>query len=120
VRYDALVIATGATPVRLPGAGPQRTLRTLDDALALRKELLPGARVVIVGASWIGAEVATAAKAAGSDVTCLELGAQPLCGALGEKVGAATRPWWEGIDLRTRSEEHTSELQSRENLVCRL
>lgn len=101
VRYDALVIATGATPVRLPGAGPQRTLRTLDDALALRKELLPGARVVIVGASWIGAEVATAAKAAGSDVTCLELGAQPLCGALGEKVGAATRPWWEGIDLRT-------------------
>jgi NADPH-dependent 2,4-dienoyl-CoA reductase/sulfur reductase-like enzyme len=99
--YDALAIATGATPLRLPGDGPQRTLRTLGDALALRKELVPGARVVIVGACWIGAEVATAAKAAGCHVTCLELGAQPLGGALGEEVGAATRPWWDGIDLRT-------------------
>ena len=45
VAYDGLVIATGATPVRLPGQGEQLTLRTLDDALALRARLRPGARV---------------------------------------------------------------------------
>ena len=101
VAYDALAIATGASPVRLPGDGPQHTLRTLDDALGLRKELVPGARVVIVGAGWIGAEVATAARSAGCRVTCVEVGPEPLTGPLGEVAGAATRPWWAGIDLRT-------------------
>lgn len=99
--YDALVIATGAAPVRLPGDGPQLTLRTLDDALELRDRLRPGARVVVAGASWIGAEVATAALAAGCQVTCVEFGDEPFAGALGSEVGAALRPLWEGIDLRT-------------------
>ena len=99
--YDALAIATGAAPVLLPGTGTQLTLRTLDDALALRERLVPGARVVIVGASWIGGEVATTAQAAGCQVTCLEYGEEPFAGALGTDVGASTRPWWEGITLRT-------------------
>ena len=99
--YDGLVIATGADPIRLPGPGPQLTLHTIDDALGLRESLLAGARVVVIGASWIGAEVATAAVAAGCRVTCLELGAEPLSGPLGDEVGRATRPWWDGIDLRT-------------------
>ncbi|QCC76443.1 NAD(P)/FAD-dependent oxidoreductase [Nocardioides daphniae] len=101
IAYDALAIATGAAPLRLPGDGPQLTLRTLDDSLALRERLVPGARVVVVGASWIGAEVATAARAAGCVVSCVEFGAEPLAGVLGDEVGAATRAWWEGIDLRT-------------------
>ena len=101
VPYDVLAIATGAAPLRLPGDGPQTTLRTLDDSLALRAKLVPGARVVIVGASWIGAEVATAALAAGCAVTCVEFGPEPLAGVLGEEAGAATRSWWAGIDLRT-------------------
>ncbi len=101
VEYDALVIATGAEPLRLPGAGPQLTLRTLGDALELRERLVPGARVVLVGASWIGAEVATAALAAGCEVTCVEFGSQPLSGALGPEVGALTRPWWAGVELLT-------------------
>lgn len=101
VPFDALAIATGAAPLRLPGDGPQTTLRTLDDSLALRAKLVPGARVVIVGASWIGAEVATAARAAGCAVTCVEFGPEPLAGVLGEEAGAATRGWWSGIDLRT-------------------
>ncbi len=101
VEYDALVIATGAEPLRLPGAGPQLTLRTLGDALELRERLVPGARVVLVGASWIGAEVATAALAAGCAVTCVEFGSQPLSGALGPEVGALTRPWWAGVELLT-------------------
>lgn len=101
VEYDALVIATGATPVRLPGEGPQLTLRTLADALELRCRLRAGARVVVVGASWIGAEVATTALAAGCRVTCVEYGPEPFAGALGAEVGAALRGWWSDVDLRT-------------------
>jgi 3-phenylpropionate/trans-cinnamate dioxygenase ferredoxin reductase subunit len=60
--FDSLVVATGSLPVALPGGGPQRFLRTLDDALALRVAA-PGLRL-IVGAGWIGAELATVAAAA--------------------------------------------------------
>ena len=59
------MIATGARPVGLPGPGRQRFLRTIDDALALRETLVPGARLVIIGAGWIGAELATAAAGRG-------------------------------------------------------
>lgn len=100
IAFSQLVIATGADPVRLPGDGPQLTLRTIDDALALREQLQPGAQVVIIGASWIGAEVATAALARGSQVTCLESGAAPLAGALGPEVGSGFLPWWGDVDLR--------------------
>lgn len=101
IQYDALAIATGAAPLRLPGDGAQLTLRTLADALDLRSRLRPGARVVIAGASWIGAEVATAALAAGAEVTCVEYGPEPFAGALGPEVGAALRDWWADVDLRT-------------------
>jgi 3-phenylpropionate/trans-cinnamate dioxygenase ferredoxin reductase subunit len=67
--FDHLVLATGALPVALPGDGRQRFLRTYDDALALRDLLKPGLRLAIVGAGWIGAELATAAAAHGSQVT---------------------------------------------------
>jgi NADPH-dependent 2,4-dienoyl-CoA reductase/sulfur reductase-like enzyme len=100
IPFDRLVIATGAEPVLLPGDGPQVTLRTLDDALALRDQLRPAARVVIVGASWIGAEVATAALARGCRVTCLETGAAPLAQALGTGIGVGLLPWWQDVDLR--------------------
>jgi 3-phenylpropionate/trans-cinnamate dioxygenase ferredoxin reductase component len=66
--FDGLVIATGASPIRLPGEGPQHVLRSIEDARTLRAGLRPGARLVIVGAGWIGAEVATAAAAAGCRV----------------------------------------------------
>ncbi|MFC4001251.1 NAD(P)/FAD-dependent oxidoreductase [Prauserella oleivorans] len=98
--FDRLVVATGADPVRLPGDGEQCALRTVDDAVALRRRLVPGARVVLVGASWIGAEVATAALGAGCTVTCLEAGAAPLSAALGTDVGALFTPWWRDVDLR--------------------
>jgi NADPH-dependent 2,4-dienoyl-CoA reductase/sulfur reductase-like enzyme len=101
VPFDRLVVATGARPVRLPGPGPQLTLRTLDDALALRARLVPGARVVLIGASWIGAEVATAALARGCSVTCLEAGPAPLAQALGAEIGATLLPWWRDVDLQT-------------------
>jgi len=101
VRYDALVLATGAEPVVLPGDGPQVTLRTKEDAVRVRAALVPGARIVLVGAGWIGAEVATAALAAGCDVVALEAGPAPLAGPLGPDVAARFLPWWAGVDLRT-------------------
>ena len=81
-RYDGLVVATGASPVRLPGADTALSLRTREDALALRTRLRPGARLVIVGAGWIGAEVATAAVRAGVRVTVVEAMPAPLASAL--------------------------------------
>jgi 3-phenylpropionate/trans-cinnamate dioxygenase ferredoxin reductase component len=101
--FDHLVIATGSVPVTLPGPGPQRVLRTYDDALALRALLRPGLRLAIVGAGWIGAELATAAAAAGCRVTVVEAGPAPLAGALGAAAGARTAPWYEqaGVELRT-------------------
>jgi 3-phenylpropionate/trans-cinnamate dioxygenase ferredoxin reductase component len=101
--FDHLVLATGALPVSLPGHGRQRFLRTYDDALALRDLLRPGLRLVIVGAGWIGAELATAARAHGSEVTVLEAGPAPLAAAIGAPVGAQTARWYAeaGITLRT-------------------
>jgi 3-phenylpropionate/trans-cinnamate dioxygenase ferredoxin reductase subunit len=98
------VLATGAHARRLPGVGGEHVhlLRTVDDARRLRAVLQPGARVVVVGAGWIGAEVATAAAAAGCATTVLEAGPAPLAGVLGD-VGAHTAPWYAaaGVDLRT-------------------
>ena len=100
--FDALVIATGARPVALPGSGPQRFLRTLDDALSLRRLLVPGARIAVVGAGWIGAELATAAAGRGCRVTVVESGPAPLAGAVGAEVGAITAGWYAqaGVELR--------------------
>jgi 3-phenylpropionate/trans-cinnamate dioxygenase ferredoxin reductase subunit len=101
-RFDHLVLATGALPVALPGDGRQRFLRSYDDALALRDLLTPGLRLAIVGAGWIGAELATAAVAHGSQVTVVEAGPAPLAAAVGAPVGAQTARWYAsaGVDLR--------------------
>jgi 3-phenylpropionate/trans-cinnamate dioxygenase ferredoxin reductase subunit len=91
VRGDAIVIATGATPRSLPGTtglSGVHTLRTLDDALALRAELTSGSpRVVVIGAGFIGAEVAATAHALGLDVTVVEALEVPLERALGREMG---------------------------------
>jgi len=101
--FDHLVLATGALPVSLPGPGRQRLLRTYDDALALRDLLRPGTRLAIVGAGWIGAELATAAAGHGCRVTVVEAGPAPLAAAIGVQVGERTAPWYAqaGVTLRT-------------------
>jgi 3-phenylpropionate/trans-cinnamate dioxygenase ferredoxin reductase component len=100
--FGALVVATGADPVTLPGRGEQLVLRTADDALALRARLTPGTRLGIVGAGWIGAELATAAAHRGCRVSVVEAAATPLSAALDAEVGAQTAPWYAeaGVDLR--------------------
>jgi 3-phenylpropionate/trans-cinnamate dioxygenase ferredoxin reductase subunit len=99
--FSRLVIATGARPIVLPGPGKQRFLRSIDDALALRDTLLPRRRLAIVGAGWIGAELATAAAGKGCQVTVVEAAAAPLAAAIGTDVGACTIPWYEqaGVEL---------------------
>jgi 3-phenylpropionate/trans-cinnamate dioxygenase ferredoxin reductase component len=97
--WDRLVIATGSVPVRFPGTEAAVTLRTREDALALRACLRPGARLVIVGAGWIGAEVATAAVRAGAHVTVVEALDAPLANALPADCGKRMLPWWAPVDL---------------------
>ncbi|MGX7677576.1 NAD(P)/FAD-dependent oxidoreductase [Jatrophihabitans sp. DSM 45814] len=103
VGYDGLVIATGAAPRRVAGM-PERAsglhlLRTLDDALALRAELRPGARVVIVGGGFIGAELASTCRDLGLAVTVVT----PLpmmVTALGQlSSSAAKRAREHGVEL---------------------
>ncbi|MFI1353086.1 NAD(P)/FAD-dependent oxidoreductase [Streptomyces sp. NPDC020898] len=91
VRADGVVIATGAVARTLPGAdglAGVHTLRTLDDARALRDELARGGRLVVIGGGFVGAEVASTAYALGLDVTVIEAAPTPLAGPLGETMGA--------------------------------
>lgn len=92
VPYTKLVLATGSVAPRpkLPGVdlGGVFVVRTLDDALALRDRLLPGTRVAIIGASWIGTEVAASARIRGAEVTLLGRGSVALERVLGREVGA--------------------------------
>jgi 3-phenylpropionate/trans-cinnamate dioxygenase ferredoxin reductase component len=98
--YDGLVLATGAEPIRLPGEGAAY-LRTRDDSLRLRARLQPGAAVLVVGAGWIGAEVATAAAKRGCRVTVVEQAPTPVAHALPPEVGRHLSPWYleAGVDL---------------------
>ncbi len=101
--YDHLILATGALPVALPGPGPQRFLRSYDDALALRALFRPGLRLTVAGAGWIGAELATAAAARGCEVTVVEAGPAPLASAVGAPVGAQTSRWYAAAGVRLRT-----------------
>ncbi|WP_370412036.1 NAD(P)/FAD-dependent oxidoreductase [Streptomyces fradiae] len=105
VPYDVLVVATGAYPLTLPGSEGVpgvHLLRTLDDAVRLGPVLERRHAVVVVGAGWIGAEFATAAREAGCDVTVVEAADRPLAGALPAEVTAPMGAWYtaSGADLR--------------------
>jgi 3-phenylpropionate/trans-cinnamate dioxygenase ferredoxin reductase subunit len=108
---DAVVVATGAVPRTLPGTESLGqsdglfTLRTLDDSLALRAAVTAteSARVVVIGAGFIGAEVASTCAGLGCSVTVLEAMEIPLTNVLGPLVGAycGTLHGANGVDLRT-------------------
>lgn len=107
VAYDMLLLATGAIPRRLSIPGSDlagvHTLRTIDDALAIGARLESGARVVVVGAGFIGAEVAASGAGVGCDVVLLEMLDVPLQRVLGAEVGAICGEIHRehGVDLRT-------------------
>ncbi|WP_258726191.1 FAD-dependent oxidoreductase [Cellulomonas sp. NS3] len=97
---DAVVLASGAHAVRPPGWENAHVLHTADDAARLRAALRPGVRLVVVGAGWVGAEVAGVAAAAGVHVTVVEAAPSPLAAALGSHVGALTVPWYAAAGIR--------------------
>ena len=100
VPWDGLVVATGVRARRLDiGGDPtwRHRIRTVDDALRLASELTPGARVVIIGAGFIGCEVAASAIERGCNVTVVEPLATPLAGPVGPLLGR---------EVQRRHEEH--------------
>ncbi len=103
--YDHLVVATGSSPRQLPGLEPRPgvfALRTAADALALRSACAPGARVVVVGGGFIGAEVAWTLHSLGHPVTVVEPLPTLMVRGAGAVLGAALtrRHAAAGIDLR--------------------
>jgi 3-phenylpropionate/trans-cinnamate dioxygenase ferredoxin reductase subunit len=105
VAYDALLLAAGGRPRQLPGEPLARVhyLRTVSDADGIRSELERGRHLVVVGAGFIGAEVAASARTLGLEVTCLEMLDVPLERALGKEMGQiyAGIHRDHGVDLRT-------------------
>ncbi|MFJ4714518.1 NAD(P)/FAD-dependent oxidoreductase [Streptomyces sp. NPDC088785] len=110
IPFDGLIVATGVGARRLPLPSASalattgvHTLRTLDDAVALRERLGAGRRLVVVGAGFLGTEVASSARALGAAVTLVEPAPVPLARAVGHQVGAyvADLHRGHGVDLRT-------------------
>jgi 3-phenylpropionate/trans-cinnamate dioxygenase ferredoxin reductase subunit len=106
VRYERLLLATGASPRRLPIAGADLpgvcTLRNVGDADSIRAAATGGGPIVVIGAGWIGAEVAASTRQLGAEVTMVDLVDVPLERVLGPEVGAVYRDLHRkhGVNLR--------------------
>jgi NADPH-dependent 2,4-dienoyl-CoA reductase/sulfur reductase-like enzyme len=106
LEYDEVVIATGLVPKRIPSFPDLpgiRVLRSFDDAMELREHAGSARRAVIVGAGFIGCEVAASLRRLGVDVVLVEPQPAPLAGVLGEQIGALVARLHrdEGVDVRT-------------------
>jgi 3-phenylpropionate/trans-cinnamate dioxygenase ferredoxin reductase subunit len=104
VGYTKLLLATGSAPRQLPVPGADqahvRYLRTLEDCEALRADLREGVQVAVIGAGWIGLEVAAAARHHGADVTIVETDSLPLRRVLGDEVAAVFRDLHQAHDVK--------------------
>lgn len=104
---DAVLFATGGSPRTVPVPGPRSDLvhylRTVDDAKRLRSVMTPGSSLALVGAGFIGLEIAATARGRGVDVTLIEAAQVPLAGILGPAMGqlCAQLHRDNGVDLRT-------------------
>lgn len=109
VHYEKLLLATGSAARRPPIPGSDAAgvhyLRSYDDASELNSVLVEGSSLAVLGAGWIGLEVAAAARQRGVNVTVVETARQPLMAALGETVGEvfATLHRDHGVDLRLQT-----------------
>ncbi|MDT5371565.1 MAG: hypothetical protein QOC62_5996 [Mycobacterium sp.] len=106
LEYDDVVIATGLVPRRIPSfpALPGiHVLRSFDESMALREEAGAARRAVVVGAGFIGCEVAASLRGLGIDVVMVEPQPEPLASVLGEQIGALVSRLHraEGVDVRT-------------------
>ncbi|WP_312870438.1 NAD(P)/FAD-dependent oxidoreductase [Gordonia asplenii] len=105
IKFCGLVVATGVRPRRISLPGPttgRHVLRTLDDARALAPRLFDGQRVVVLGAGFVGCEVAATAAAIGCRVTLVEPGPAPLARVLGCEIGAAVGNYQQSKGVRIR------------------
>src|ERR1700759_3371747 len=108
IEYDRLILATGSRPRRWPGPGAElagvHVLREVDDALALRAAFDDRPRVAVVGAGFIGCEVAQTARKQGLDVTLIDVAPTPML-PLGPQLGewCAGLHREHGVDLRLRT-----------------
>ena len=95
LEFDSLILATGAFPRQLdiPGSdlGGIHYLRTVDDSLRLHRAIKAGGRVAVIGAGWIGTEVAASARQMGADVVMIDPGQVPLQRVLGAEIGEVFR-----------------------------
>jgi 3-phenylpropionate/trans-cinnamate dioxygenase ferredoxin reductase component len=95
IAYDRLLITTGAAPRRLtcPGSGLEGVfyLRSVSDSDAIREAIGSPSPLIVIGAGWIGAEVAASARQRGADVTVVDIGTVPLERVLGPEVGSIYR-----------------------------
>ncbi|ANP73806.1 NAD(P)/FAD-dependent oxidoreductase [Cryobacterium arcticum] len=108
---DAVVIATGSSARRFdPMPRGVHTLRTVEDALALREELLPGARMIVVGSGIVGLEVASTARDLGLQVTVLGSTTDALCTAFGGAVADAVYRLHSRRGITVRTDLRVAEL----------
>ncbi|WP_327113518.1 FAD-dependent oxidoreductase [Nocardia sp. NBC_01730] len=124
VPYDKLALATGSTPRTLPIPGADApnvyTLRTIEDSDTLIELFGSARRIVIIGAGWIGLEVAAAARAAGVQVTIVETADLPLLAALGPEMGEvfADLHRSHGVDFRFGAQ--VSEITTKDAIATAL
>ncbi len=122
--WDALVLATGVSARRIPVPGPAPTaaagrhvVRTLDDAVALREALTPGARVVVLGAGFIGCEVAATARKLGCSVRCVALDPYPMVRPLGPMLAAELQRRHEGHGVEFHLGVGVTEIRGAERVA---
>ena len=115
LRYDKLLLATGSRvrTLPIPGSNLQGVhyLRTINDSQAIAQSMNGASRVVIVGAGFVGSEVAAVCKTAGLEVTVLEIQPQPMAHILGEEMGAIYANFHTGRGIELRLREGISEIR---------
>jgi 3-phenylpropionate/trans-cinnamate dioxygenase ferredoxin reductase subunit len=119
LRYDKLLLTTGSTPRRLdvPGAESEGVLylRELPDADRIRAALTSGGRFVVIGAGWIGLEVASAARHYGAAVTVLETAGLPLQRVLGDDIARVFADLHRDHDVDLRLGTGVERIRARES-----
>ncbi len=127
IAYDGLILATGATPRTLPGVDLEgvHVLRTLDDARSLRSDLAQGEvvqprRVCVIGAGFIGAEVAATAQQLGHQVTMIEAAEAPLARVLDLETGMAIADLHRSNGVDVRLEVGVEEIHGEDGRVDRV
>ncbi|MCY3557518.1 MAG: FAD-dependent oxidoreductase [Chloroflexi bacterium] len=119
LEFDGLIIATGARPISLPFGNDLEgvhTLRSQDDALRIRGELETSQRVAVIGAGFIGAEVASSSRARGLDVTMIEALSAPMLGPLGEELAEWAKTLHADAGVRMRFNARVADLLGDERV----